>query len=211
MKLTFTFILSVFFLTNLFGQSKSKIVFDTTNNNSKQVNNRKFYTKTDFSFIDDLKLWNYKLDTTFKGRERDSLKPFAQLIFWRTKPIDDKISKKIYKQLWTPYFVFEIYNLADSSFCYDKSNHSRLLSSCVPPNVGGDILIIDKFIFINSYVCLSCERHDTKVDYCRPIINYVFSKVDPARVTTLKSLLDQFVIKEGTLERNEKRKAIYND
>lgn len=161
--------------------------------------------------MDNLELWNYKLDTTFKGRERDSLKPFAQLIFWRTKPIDDKISKKLYKQLWTPYFVFEIYNLADSSFCFDQSNRRRLLSSCVPPDVGGDILIIDKFIFFNSYVCLSCERNDTKIDYCRPIINYVFSQVDPAKVTTLKSLLDQFVIKEGILERNEKRKAIYND
>ena len=192
--------------TSIFGQTKPLLFFDTTDNN-KQFNNNKYYSKTDFSIVDTLSLWNYKLDTTFKGSERDSLKPFAQIIFWRTKPVYDKK----YKESWTPYIVFELYNSNDSAFCYDKSNRRRFLSSCVPPNVGGDIIFIDKFIFINSDVCLNCERDDTNVDYCRPIINYVFSKVDKTKITTLESILKQFVIKEVKLQRNENRKAINND
>ena len=184
---------------SLFGQTSPLLFFDTTNNN-RQFNNNKYYSKTDFSIVDTLSLWNFKLDSTFKVREMYFLKPFAQIIFWRTKPVYDRK----YKESWTPYIAFEIYNSNDSTYCYDKSNRSRFLSSCVPPNVGGDIIFIDKFIFINSDVCLNCERDDTKVDYCRPVINYVFSKVDKTKITTLESILKQFIIKEGKLQPNEK-------
>jgi hypothetical protein len=196
--------------TIAFGQTQSKFDFDTTTYN-KHFNSRKYYYKTDSSFVDLLNLWNYKLDTTFKGRKFDSLKPLGELIFWRIRPVDDKISKSLNSQRWTPHFTFEIYNLADSAFCCKKSNQVRLFSSCVPPNVGGDMIIIDKFIFINSSVCVSCARYETKVDYCRPFIHYIFSKIDKTKITNLESLIQQLVIKEGKLEPNQNSKAIYHD
>lgn len=199
MKKLSPLLLSLLFATNFSAQSQTKLIFDTTAN-AKQFNNSRYYAKTDFSFIDTIELWNYRLDTTYKPKQLELARPIGQLIFWRTRPIDDKVSKKLYNRDWTPYIVFEIYNLADSNFCYEKSNRRRLLSSCVPPNVGGDIIFLDRFIFVNSHVCLSCERYDTKVDYCRPVINYVFSNVDKTKITNLKSLVQQFVIKEGKLE-----------
>jgi hypothetical protein len=202
--------LSLLFNTIAFGQTQSKLVLDTANNN-EHYNNQKFYYNPDSSFVDLLNLWNYKLDTAYKGRKRDSLKALGGLIFWRTKPVDDKISKGPNSQPWTPHFTFEIYNLADSDFCYKKSNHVRLYSSCVPPNVGGDMIIIDKFIFINSSVCVSCARYDTKVDYCRPVIRYIFSKIDKTKITTLESLIQQFVIKEGNLEFNQDGNATHHN
>src|ERR1700730_17921425 len=98
--------LSLIFGTTAFAQALSKLNFDTTSNNKFNIS--KYYSETGFSLVDTLDLWNYKLDTTYKGRKGDSLKPFALLIFWRTKPIDDKISKRVYKQYWTPYITFEI-------------------------------------------------------------------------------------------------------
>ena len=69
MKQTFILFISLFFLTTLFGQSKSQIIFDTSNNKG-QFNNRKFYGKTDFSFIDTLELWNQNLTQPLKeGKE----------------------------------------------------------------------------------------------------------------------------------------------
>ena len=164
MRQYFLFFALLIFATNCIGQTQSQIVFETTII-STEVNNKKYYSKTDFSIIDTLNLWSYKLDTTFKGKENDSIKPIGMITFWRTKPIDDSISKSIYHQLWTPYITFAIFNLSDTNYCFQKSTRTRYFSSCVPPQVGGDIIIVNKFVFINGNVCLSCQRYDTKIDY----------------------------------------------
>jgi len=206
MKQYFFFLTLLIFATNCIGQIQSQIIFDTSIKPT-EVNNKKYYSKTDFSFVDTLSLWNYKLDTTFKGKENDSIKPIGMLIFWRTKAIDDSISKRIYNQLWTPYITFAIFSLADTNYCFQESTRIRKFSSCVPPQVGGDIIIVDKFIFLNGNVCLGCQRYDTKIDYCRPVINYVFLKIDRNKITTIESLTNQFVISAGQLPTGEKRKV----
>ena len=206
MKHYFLFLILLFYGTILCGQSTNQFVFDTTIN-PLQVNNQKYYSKTDFSIADTLSLWNYKIDTTYRGKENDSIKPIGLLIFWRTRPIDDSISKNLYNQLWTPYITFDIFNLSDTNYCFEKSTRTRFFSSCVPPQVGGDIIKVDKFVFLNRNVCLSCQRYDTKVDYCRPVINYVFLKIDRNKITTIESLTNQFVISAGQLPTGEKRKV----
>ena len=210
MRQYFLFFALLIFATNCIGQTQSQIVFETTII-STEVNNKKYYSKTDFSIIDTLNLWSYKLDTTFKGKENDSIKPIGMITFWRTKPIDDSISKSIYHQLWTPYITFAIFNLSDTNYCFQKSTRTRYFSSCVPPQVGGDIIIVNKFVFINGNVCLSCQRYDTKIDYCRPVINYLFSKLDRNKTTTIQGLADQFIITSGQLPIDENRKAFSNE
>jgi hypothetical protein len=210
MKQHFIFLTLLIISTNCFGQIQPKLVFHTAINPT-EVNNKKYYSKTDFSIVDTLSLWNYKLDTTYKGKENDSIKQFGVLIFWRIKPIDDSISKHIYNQLWTPFIMFDIYNVTDTNYCFQKSTRTRHFSSCVPPQVGGDIIIVDKFVLLNRNVCLSCQRYDTKIDYCRPVINYVFSKIDRSKITTIESLTDQFIITQGQLPRGEKREVISNE
>lgn len=201
MKVSIT-ILFFLFATNSFGQN---IVFDTSVKQSSLYSNR-YYSKTDFNLVDTVALWNYILDTTYHGKKTDSIKAIGRLIFWRTKPFYDSINIKLYDQPWTPYITFDIFLNTDSSYCYKISESTHLFSSCVPPDVGGDIIIIGKFLFLNHSVCLSCQRYDTKVDYCRPIVNYVFSKVDRTKITTLQSLIDQFVIARGRLPERKKEK-----
>ena len=55
-------------------------MFDTTKNN-EPIDNSKYYSKTDFTLLDTLSLWNYLLDTTYHGRTTDSVKPIGLLVF----------------------------------------------------------------------------------------------------------------------------------
>jgi hypothetical protein len=192
MKHSITILTLIFSQTILFGQ----ITFDTTNKKQYRSTSS-YYSKTDFSFTDTLELWNYKLDTAYKGDKSSSIKPIGQLIFWRTKPIDDGISLKLYNQPWTPRITFEIFEITNLTYCYKESDKTRIISSCVPPEVGGDIIVIGKLVLLNRSVCLGCQRHDTKIDYCRPVVNNIFKQLDRTKVTTLSNLVRQFPIKEG--------------
>jgi hypothetical protein len=158
------------------------------------VKSVKYNTKINFSLIENLQLWNYSIDTTYHGRESNSIKSIGQLIFWRKKPMPDTLFKYIPNNLWSAAFTFDIFTIADTNYCYRWSRMTRSFSSCVPPNVGGDMIIIDKYVFLNDDICLNCERYGTKADYCRPVINYVFSKLDRSKISTIQSLVQQFVI-----------------
>jgi len=195
MKIIFSIFVSLF-TSNSFGQ---KFVFDTTANSMQFDKMDYYYSKTDFSIIDTLKLWNYQLDTNTTNIIKDSINPIGQLYFWRTVPIYDSISKIVYNRLWSPHITFDIYAIEQLSYCYQTTSRARFLSSCVPPNVGGDLIIIDKFVFVSRGVCLDCSMLDTKVDYCRPVINYLFSNLDITQITTIQSLVKQFAIDEGKL------------
>jgi hypothetical protein len=195
MKIYFPIIIIILSSKNLYAQA-DKIFFDTTKK-ADLLSNFTYYSKTDFTKIDTVNLWNYELDTSYKGRTSDTLKSLGQIRFWRTVPIDDKINYGIYGHYWTPHILFEIYFLKDSEYCYQQSNRTRFFSSCVPPDVGGDIVKFGNFVFISRGVCLSCQRHDTRVDYCRPLINYIFSLIDPMKATSLTALVKQLSIREG--------------
>ncbi len=159
----------------VFGQSDSSLFLNSDS---------KYYDSTDFSKVDSLKAWFYVLlDKNLSYK--DSIQPIGQLIFQKDKTIKG----------WTPNFTFQIFNIKDSSYCFKKSELVRTLSSCIPPNVAGDIIIFNQFIFLNTNVCLQCKNFDDGLDYCRPLINKVFSAVDKAKVTTLEELVKQFPIK----------------
>jgi len=158
----------------------------------------KYYSATDFNFIDTLERWNYDLYLSYRGKEKDSIKPIGKIIFFRTNALSDKLSRKVYGREWTPVISFDIYNISDSAICSEISRWTRIYSSCVPPDVGGDLLTIGKYIFLNRMVCLACKKYDTNVDYCRPIINYIFSKIDVNRISTISDLVDQLPIKKST-------------
>jgi len=64
----------------------------------------------------------------------------------------------------------------------------------MPPDAGGDMLVIGKFIFLNPNVCLQCKRDDNRVDYCRPMISKVFLSVDQTKANSLEQIVRQFPI-----------------
>jgi hypothetical protein len=127
----------------------------------------------------------------------DTVNPIGLLTFYRTKSIYDSIRMKTYNRLWQPSISFEIYKLSDTTFCSQKSNILHLLSNCTPPDVGGDYFAFGNFIFLNKSVCISCTNYLTNVDYCRPVINYVFTRVTNKDVSNLNELVKQFIIKRG--------------
>ncbi|HXL55322.1 MAG TPA: hypothetical protein VN958_03630 [Chitinophagaceae bacterium] len=188
MKQSFFIISFLLTVINLFGQKTSDRLY-----NSKDLQ----YSKTDFKVIDTLKYWNYSLNLSYKGQSSDSIKPMGQLIFWRVKSLPDKMSREVYNSNWLPFMTFDIYKIRDSTFCKKISRQTIMLSSCVPPSVGGDMLIVGKYILLNKSVCLQCEKYDTNVDYCRPVINFVLNKAASNNALTIEEIVKAFPIKEG--------------
>ncbi len=151
---------------------------------------------TDLGNIDTLSLWNYRLDSPYVTRFQDSVEPIGYISFWRTKPISNE--PQIYDQVQVPSIDFEIFDIRDSSFCYQRSRFTKFYSSCVPPDVGGDVFVIGRFIFLNRKVCVNCGSDGTRnIDYCRPILKFIFSRVTGDDISTLADIVRQLPIKSG--------------
>jgi hypothetical protein len=167
------------------GQTNSSVFLNSSLSN---------YSKTDFSVVDSLNCWFYVL--LFQSpSQKDSVKSIGELTFQRKHPVGDTTSEKLYKSGFLPIYTFQIFDIRDSIYCFKKSHLIKAISSCIPPEVGGDIVIFGKFIFLNLNVCLHCRKYDNGIDYCRPIINKIFSSVDKAKADSLKQIVGQFPIK----------------
>ena len=157
------------------------------------------YSKTDFTRVDSLSCWFYVL-TVKKSTSRDSLNSVGEIAFQRTHAVKDTISESLYKSGFLPNFTFQVFDIKDSAYCIKKSRLIRAVSSCISPDVGGDIIIFGKFVFLNQSVCLHCKRFDNGVDYCRPLINKIFLSVDKAKSNTLEQIVNQFPIQGQVME-----------
>jgi hypothetical protein len=104
------------------------------------------------------------------------------------------MSEKLYKRGFLPNFTFEIFDIKDSAYCFKKSQLIKTVSSCTTPDVGGDIIIFDKYVFLNNSVCVHCKRYDSNFDYCRPIINKMFLSVEKRKGISLEQIVKQFPI-----------------
>jgi hypothetical protein len=147
----------------------------------------------DLSNVDTLARWRYRFVKTSQEKSATPTE-LGKISFYRTRALDDSISVKIYHQKWSPGMSYSVFNLSDSTYCIKMANHTRVYSSCVPPDVGGDYFVLGKYIFVNLSVCLNCRKHDSGIDYCRPLVNYVISKVDKNKAATLDEIFSQFVI-----------------
>ena len=144
----------------------------------------RYYDSTNFLKSDTLTSWFYLLLDKNLSYE-DSVQPIGQLIFQKNQKTRGV----------PPNFTFQIFNIQDSSYCFKKSQLVRKLSSCIPPDIAGDIIILNKYIFLNTNICLKCKSYENGLDNCRPTINRIFSAVDKTKVTTLEDLVKQFPIK----------------
>ncbi len=134
--------------------------------------------------MDALDNWFYVLLDKNLSYE-DSVRPIGQLTIQRNKMIGRRSLN----------FTFQVFAIKDSSYCFRKSQSVRTLSRCVPPEVAGDIIIYNQFVFLNTNICLQCKNPEDGLDYCRPIINKVFSAVDRTKASTLEEIVKQFPIK----------------
>lgn len=144
--------------------------------------------------VDTLSLWNYHIEKPAKGQKDKSV---GRITFWRAKPIDDSVHMALHQESWTPQISFSIYNLTDSAFCNTQSRKFKMSSSCVGPDVGGDMHQVGNLILLNRDICLSCVAYTSKRDYCRPVINKLLDKMDKPKVKTLSDLEAQVGVKKG--------------
>ena len=175
-----------------FGQN---LVFHTSLNEPSTVSSQ-YYSAMNFSKMDSLYYWKYQLDTRYHGMKTDTVKPIGQITFWRTKPIKDS-REKTYSKFWTPHITFDIFTISDANYCFQYSKNIRTISSCTPPSTGGDVIVVGQFLLLNRSVCVNCRNQDAKIDYCRPIVNYLFSNIHNKKVETIEKLVEQFGITSG--------------
>ena len=166
MKIVYlTIILNFIFLTN-YGQEIRYIRNDTT---------KYYYSKTDFNDIDTLSEWSFKIDTV-SIYETNQTKPIGKIYFFCLKP------NSFYLPLSMTFFIYKI---TDSVYCRNKSKKIRLLSDYIPPNLGGDYIIIGDLILLNTDYC-NIEMNDI-----RPMLNRIFSIIDENKIATINSLKSQ--------------------
>jgi hypothetical protein len=151
---------------------------------------------------DTLAHWRYTMDREYQAPFSDSVKPVARIVFWSAKPAAIGADQKQGKNAWTPDISFELFNLSDLTWCKKKSEMTKSLSSCKPPGVGGDLYVVGNYVFLNREVCVNCIDHSTQKDYCRPVMNYLFNKLNKTQAHTLDELAKQLdahfpVVKAG--------------
>ena len=159
-----------------------------------------FYKKTNFSLIDTVDNWYFNIDTSYKGRPTDSVKPIGAISFIRKTPLFDEKYFKANNKLWRPYFSFEIFLIRDSDFCINDSKNTRMFSSCLPPFTGGDILFIGNLILLNRSVCNAFSiKWDTERDFARPVINKILLSSNLSNIHTFQDFIEELPIKGKVL------------
>lgn len=144
--------------------------------------------------VDTLSLWNYHLES-YKKPSKD--KAVGILTFWRAKPIDDSVHMALHQESWTPQISFSIFSIADSAICQAQSQKFKMSSSCVGPDVGGDMHLVGNFVLLNRDICLSCVSYVSKKDYCRPVVGKLLDAMDKRKVKSIQDLESQLRLKKG--------------
>ena len=136
-----------------------------------QTTGNDFATKQSY-FDRVLKPWKY----SFKLLDSDTTHntPVAKITFERSEAI------RVKKDRIKPAMSFDIYRIEDSSFCLEKAKMIKLTSSCTTPNIGGDIIMVGHYIFLNSSVCVNCGL-TSGVDFCRSNIAALLSYLSKDR------------------------------
>ena len=144
--------------------------------------------------VDTISLWNYQLENRSRT-EKD--KSIALITFWRTRPINDSVYIARHQESWTPQISFSVYPLSDSVHCKEQNSRIKSSSTCLGPDIGGDMYRVGSFILLNREICLSCLAYSSKQDFCRPVINKLMGAIDNKNVKTLKDLEAQLGVKKG--------------
>jgi len=133
------------------------------------------------SNIDNLKQWTYEIDSEYEPTItplNDTIKPIGLIKFIRTESIKDKQREEIYLEDWFPSIYFEIYDITELEHCKKISKTIKMFSSCEKANVGGDLILVKNYVFVNRGHCLNCVQSENETDYCRPILDKIFSNLN---------------------------------
>ena len=148
--------------------------------------------------ISNLKHWTYEIDSDYEPEItpiNDTIKPIGLIKFERTKSIKDKQREEIYLEDWFPSIDFEIYDKTELEHCKKISQTMKLFSSCENATVGGDLILINNYVFVNRGHCLNCVQSENETDYCRPVLNLIFSDLNLTGSLDLREINEKIGIK----------------
>jgi len=139
--------------------------------------------------VSDLQQWSYLLLSNNTDYGDTTVHPVAKLVLQHEAPLN------------AGYYPFslEVFNIADSNYCFSKLKQLRATATCESPDSTGGIIILNKYIFFNEYACLPCKDKDGK-KYCRAIINKLFAGIDLTKANTTGDIVKQFPIKGQSLK-----------
>lgn len=202
-------IISLSLLSSLsYGQSPKETIFSC-----RTKEDSLHYSKTNFTLIDSIDRWCYKIIANYKPSRIDSTVPLCQVHFTRSEDLVDSSGYYKYLKLYgpskkssftrnesvrfKPYIIFRVYSLKDSVAAFRIASFASLITSCAPPYAGGDLFIAGSFIFVNDELCLKCSAaFGGEVDYCRPLLNFIFSSLKNSNAPTVEDLLTHLPIKK---------------
>ncbi len=131
--------------------------------------------------------WTYEID--YKTESKDSIKPIGRIEFRRTKSIKDKLREDTDNENWYPSMAFDIYSISDLKYCEKISRKMIMFSPCRDsPDIGGDLIINENYIFYNNSGCLNCAESENGIDYCRPVTNKILSELELTENSNLKEI-----------------------
>ena len=215
MKTTFFILVVTLFTLSVVGQKKPSHIFFLSYYNDSSRFSRYWsdsvrYSKTDFNLVDTVSNWCYKFLYDTSLYTDDSIPPLCIVKFTRNKPLCDsagfleakkvwpgsEVEKEIKENLWfTPRIYFKVYLLKDSTYAISQSNLYKSTTGCVPPYGGGDIFRSGNYIFLNDNFCVSCTSvFWGKVDYCRPILNFLFKDLVSNKNDSIETIFSRLSI-----------------
>jgi hypothetical protein len=145
--------------------------------------------------LDSLKLWNY--DILNNDKEDSNL--ICKIVFFRNTPIKDQLFEKVYKTGLKPTMIFNVYPISMVDSVKKMSRLTRVTSSCLPPNVGGDYYVLKNFVLLNYSSCTLCSSSSTseKIDFCRGNVDKIVSKVKDKEYNNFVQLCNDLPIEKG--------------
>jgi hypothetical protein len=182
MKITYVIIACFIYTTSLFGQTNPS----TQKGTYFTVNAKDYFERV-------IKPWKFQF--TPANNSRDSIRKIGKIIFWRSSPVFDSVSK----QYWKPDISFDIFPAADSLHCINLSGRIKSLSSCDSINSGGNAYLIGHFILLSTSSCVNCSSADNK-DYCTTIVRRILQSVTHTDSYNWNRILKQFIIEKATFK-----------
>jgi hypothetical protein len=108
--------------------------------------------------------------------------------------LDNYLKENIF---FTPNIAFKVYELKDSNYAENRSILYKRITSNVPPYAGGDIFTSGNYIFVNTDFGVKCSApFFGTIDYCRPMLNFIFKRLNNTKTVTIEEYLKGLLIKK---------------
>lgn len=132
--------------------------------------------------------WRYMFDPTPDTLRESKVASLGHVSFIRKDSIPSELHQRLYHRGWRPGMSFHVFPITAYSDCSTEQRRVIHLSSCLEPNVGGDLFIVGQFVLFNRSVCLGCEWEDG-IDRCRGPISEIVKVMEQRAPVTVDELV----------------------